>query len=51
MEFLTRVSQMQRLQIDTVEWERKKKQSKKKINKVLNGNGTNSNFSSNTNND
>lgn len=38
MDFLTRVSQMQRLQIDTVEWERKKKQSRKKITKALNGN-------------
>ncbi len=30
---------MQRLQIDTVDWERKKKQSRKKITKALNGNG------------
>ncbi len=37
MDFLTRVSQMQRLQIDTVDWERKRKQSRKKITKALNG--------------
>ncbi len=34
---------MQRLQIDTVEWERKKKQSRKKMTKALNGNGSGAN--------
>jgi len=31
IDFLTRVSQMQRLQMETVDWERKRKLSKKKL--------------------
>ena len=38
IEFLTRVSQMQRLQIDTVEWERKKKLKTKKVTKNVSSN-------------
>ncbi len=43
VEFLTRISQMQRLQLETVEWERKKKLSKKKSTNSKNFNSNSSN--------
>ena len=39
-EFINRVAQMQRLQMDTVDWEKKQRQRKKKISKT-NSNGNN----------
>ncbi len=48
-EFLSRVSEMHRVQMDTIEWERKKKLTKKKT-KVAVTNSNNNN-SSNANND
>lgn len=56
LEFIARISQMQRLQIDTVEWERKKRLVKKKQTKLNNAtnstnNSNNLNNNSNSNND
>jgi hypothetical protein len=51
LEFIARVSQMQRLQIDTVEWERKRRMVKKKQTKLNNANtSTNSNINTNNSN-
>lgn len=47
IDFLTRVSQMQRLQMETVDWERKRKLSKKKLPGT--GNETTSNINNNSN--
>lgn len=51
IEFIARISQMQKLQMETIEWERKKKQSKKKSNKSSNNlSSLNNNNNNNSNN-
>ncbi|CAF0713347.1 unnamed protein product [Brachionus calyciflorus] len=47
IEFFSRISQMQRLQMETVEWERKKRLSKKKSNNQSTNSLANSNNSNN----
>lgn len=49
IEFIARISQMQKLQMETIEWEKKKKQSKKKSNKSSNNLGGLNNNSNNNN--
>lgn len=50
LEFIARVSQMQRLQIDTVEWERKRRMVKKKQTKLNANTSTNNNVNNNNSN-